>query len=94
MREAMAQFEAQGLERKTKQKKANSADTVPTPTPNDIAGPSQATIKFKLNPVMASLAEEIINKCPQTRFTSVYCEAELTAYLGNTANPTTITVSK
>ena len=62
MREAMAQFDAQALERKVKQKNkdGNSADTVPTP--NDaLAGPSQATIWFKLNPVMASLAHEIIS---------------------------------
>ena len=95
MREAMAQFDAQALERKVKQKNkdGNGADTVPTP--NDaLAGPSQATIRFKLNPVMASLAHEIINGRAQAHYSSVHCEAELAAYLGDTANPTMIAVSK
>ena len=61
---------------------------------NLTAGPSQATIQFRLNPVMECLAQEIINRRPQSHWSSVHCEAELAAYLGDHANPTTIAVSK
>ena len=104
MREAMAQYNAQALGRKAKQKKAA------TPTPNDassgrssiqfptqgnaIAGPSHTTIQFKLNPVMACLAQGIIQGHPQSHWSSIHCEAELAVYLGDDANPTTIAVSK
>ena len=61
---------------------------------NLTVGPSQATIQFKLNPVMECLAQEIINGHPQSHWSSVHCEAELAVYLGDHANPTTIAVSK
>ena len=61
---------------------------------NLTVSPSQATIQFKLNPVMECLAQEIINGCPQSHWSSIHCEAELAAYLGDHANPTTIAVSK
>ena len=109
MREAMAQYDAQVQGQKAKQKKAapltpNDALSGPSqvtqlpiqfPTQgNSIVGPSQATILFKVNPVMACLAEEIIHGIPQSHFSSVHCEAELAAYLGDDANSTTIAVSK
>lgn len=61
---------------------------------SSVVGPSPATIQFKMNPVMASLAEEIVYGNPQSHWASVHCKAELAAYLGNAANPTTIAVSK
>lgn len=109
MRAAMAQYDAQVPERKARQAQAASltrhdaslgpsqATQLPIQFPtqgNSIVGPSQATIQFKLNPVMACLAGEIIHGIPQSHFSSVHCEAELAAYLGDNANPTTIAVSK
>ena len=61
---------------------------------SSVAGSSPATIQFRMNPVMASLAEEIVYGNPQSHWASVHCEAELAAYLGDAANPTTIAVSK
>ena len=61
---------------------------------NLTVGPSQATIQFKLNPVMECLAQEIINGHPQSHWSSIHCKAELAVYLGDHTNPTTIAVSK
>ena len=105
----MAQYDAQVPERKARQAQAASltrhdaslgpsqVTQLPIQFPtqgNSIVGPAQATIQFKLNPVMTCLAEEIIHGIPQSHFSSVHCEAELAAYLGDNANPTTIAVSK
>ena len=61
---------------------------------SSVVGPSPATIQFRMNPVMASLAKKIVYGNPQRHWASVHCEAELAAYLGDAANPTTIAISK
>ena len=44
---------------------------------SSVVGPSPATIQFRMNPVMASLAKEIVYGNPQSHWASVHYEAEL-----------------